>query len=307
MPCVAKPLPRSDAGKLEDVRRADRARAQDHLGPGVRGFDPALMEEFDTGAAPALDHQPLDLRLGLHEEVGPPPCRTQEALGRGPAHAGFLGHLEVAAAFIGAPVEIIDFGNAALGRRLAEDVENFPIDPGRLDPPLAAGAVELVLALPVILGSLEVGQDVVPAPAGIAELAPVIVVARLPAHVDHAVDRSAPAQHLATGIVQHLAVQARLRLGHEAPVGARVAHRVEIADRDVDPDVPIVSTRFEQQHPFGGVGRETVGEHAARRPSPDDDVVEVACRIGHRSCSSCRNCSCLMGRMSRNTLTAWSA
>ena len=64
---VAKPLPGPDAGELEDVRRADRARAQDHLGPGVRGFDPALVEEFDTGAAPALDHQPLDLRLGLHE------------------------------------------------------------------------------------------------------------------------------------------------------------------------------------------------------------------------------------------------
>src|SRR4051794_1287219 len=126
------------------------------------------MQELDAGAAAVLDQQPLDLRLRLHQEIWPPPRRTQEALGRGPAHAGFLCHLEVAAAFVGAAVEIIDLGNAALGRRLAEDVEDFPVDPRRLDAPPAAHAMELVLAPPVILGPLEIGKDIVPTPAGIA-------------------------------------------------------------------------------------------------------------------------------------------
>ena len=87
-----------------------------------------------------------------------------------------------------AAVEIVDLGNAGLGRRLAEGVENLPGQPHILDPPLAALAVMRVGAADVVLRALEIGQHVVPSPAGIAELAPIVVIARLPPHVDHAVD-----------------------------------------------------------------------------------------------------------------------
>ena len=139
------------------------------------------------------------------------------------------------------------------------------LHPRRLDPPLAAGAVELVGAPPVVLRALEVGQHVVPGPAGIAELAPVVVVGRLAAHVDHAVDRRAAAQHLAARIVQRTSVQAGLGLGLEAPVGARVAHGVEIADRDVDPEVVVAAAGLQQQDAVRW-GRRTGGWPARSRP-----------------------------------------
>jgi hypothetical protein len=54
----------------------------------------------------------------------------------------------------------------------------------------SALAVEIVgLALP-IFGFLEVWQHVVPRPAAIAELSPVVEILRLAADIDHPVDRA---------------------------------------------------------------------------------------------------------------------
>ena len=58
-------------------------------------------------------------------------------------------------------------------------------------------AVQRVLAALLVLGAAEVGQHVVEAPAGIAELAPVIEILGLAAQIEQAVDRARSAQHLA--------------------------------------------------------------------------------------------------------------
>src|SRR5690349_9709862 len=83
----------------------------------------------------------------------------------------------------------------------------------------------------VVLGLAEERQDVLPAPPDIAELAPVIVVGGLAAHVDHAVDRGAAADELAARVGEGAAVEALLCDGGIEPVGARIAHAVEVADR----------------------------------------------------------------------------
>src|SRR3546814_16673387 len=92
-------------------------------------------------------------------------------------------------------LEVLGRRDAALGRRCAKGIEDLPRQALRLDAPLAAAAVAFVAALVVVLRALEVGQDLVPAPAGFAELAPEIIVARIAAHVDNAVDCGATAQH----------------------------------------------------------------------------------------------------------------
>src|SRR5690606_15894711 len=102
-----------------------------------------------------------------------------------PAQAALLVHLEIAAALVVAAVEVIGLRDAALRRRRAEGIEDRPRQALRLDAPLAARAVELVGTLVMVLRALEVGQHLLPAPAGVAELAPEVVVARLAAHVDH--------------------------------------------------------------------------------------------------------------------------
>ena len=52
-----------------------------------------------------------------------------------------------------------------------------------------AGAVELVVPALPVLGPLEIGQHVVPRPAAIAELPPMVEILGLAADIDHAVDR----------------------------------------------------------------------------------------------------------------------
>ena len=208
----------------------------------------------------------------------------QEALGRVPAHARLLVDVEVAAALVVAAVEVLDLGDAGLGRRIAKGIQDVPLDARLLDAPFAAAGVQVVegvrLQRPLVLVLLEVGQHVVPGPAGIAHLAPQVVVARLPAHVDHAVDGRAAAEHAAARVGQAAAVEAGLRGRLEAPVGARVAHQVEVADGDVDPVVVVLAAGLEEKHARLGIGREAVRQQAARRARADDDVVVDVRRHG---------------------------
>src|SRR5690606_29064174 len=91
---------------------------------------------------------------------------------------------------------------------------------------LRTGAAGLVQA-PVVFVLSKRRQHMLPAPGVVAgELRPLVVVARLAAHVNHAVDARAPAQRLATRVAQLPAVQAGIGLGLVQPVGARVANAI---------------------------------------------------------------------------------
>src|SRR5262245_29260065 len=65
-------------------------------------------------------------------------------------------------------------------------------------PVLAAGLA--AFAFPAF-GLLEVGQTIVPRPAAIAELRPMVVILGLAPDVDHSVDRGRAADHPAAGVV----------------------------------------------------------------------------------------------------------
>src|SRR5262249_44264797 len=144
----------------------------------------------------------------------------------------------------------------------------------------AARAVEVVGAVLIILGPLEHGQHVVPGPATQPLRGPVVIVATLPAHIDHGVDRRAAAEHLAARIADATAVQSAIRFRLEAPVRARIADGVEIAYRHVDPEVIVLAAGFDQQHADARIGRQTIREHTARGAAADDDVVEFLHRDG---------------------------
>ena len=132
----------------------------------------------------------------------------------------------------------------------------------------------------MVLGFAEIRQHIIPAPAGIAELVPMVVICRLPAHVDHAVDRRTAAEDAAPRILDRTTVEARLRCRFEPPIGARIADAVEIADRDMHPVVMVGPTGLDQQNgvPLG----QTVGQNAPRRAGTDDDVIKRAgiCGLG---------------------------
>ena len=274
----ARPNPR----QLQDLWATDGAGRQDHLARRLQGALLPLLAHHQAGDALAVEHQPLDKRVRLHRQVAPVQHGAQEALGGVPADAGLLVDVEIAAALVVAAVEVLDLGDAGLAPPPRGTRPGSPsgcaASSMRHSPPRACRSSKASgVERPLVLVLLEVGQHVVPAPAGIAHLPPGVVVARLAAHVDHAVDRRAAAQHAPARIGEAAAVQAGLGGGLEAPVGARVAHQVEVADGDVDPVVVVPAARLQQQHAPGRIGRQPVGQQAPRRPRADDDRVVGVC------------------------------
>ena len=76
------------------------------------------------------------------------------------------------------------------------------------------------------------------------------------------------ADHLAARIVQRAAVQARLGLGLEHPVRARIADGEQIADRNVEPDPVVLAAGLQQQHPSGGSADSRLASTQPAEPAP---------------------------------------
>src|SRR5262249_25780434 len=81
---------------------------------------------------------------------------------------------------------------------------------------------------------------------------------------------------LAARVVEAAAVEPGLGFRLEHPVGARIADRKKVADRDVEPDPVVRPARLQHQHARLRIGAEPVRQHAAGRTRAHDDVVVIA-------------------------------
>ncbi len=107
---------------------------------------------------------------------------------------------------------------------------------------------------------------------------PALVVERVAALEDHAVDAARAAEHLAARVIDAPAVHVRLRLGAVAPVVEAIADRERQRRGHVDVDVPAVvrPSRLQHEHAGARVLAQAVGQHASRGAAADDHVV-----VGH--------------------------
>ena len=278
-----QPVRRPDAGAVQYLRRADRAGAHDDFALGAGLDHLAALHEAHADRTAVLDHQPVDQHVLFKPQIGTLQCGLEKTPRRRPAPAALLVDVEIADAFIVAGVEIRNLANSHFLRGVADRVEDGPGQSRRLDPPAAAGAVVLALAEKMILQPPERRQHVVITPTRKSELTPVIVVGGLSAHRDHGVDGGGAADHLAARIGQRAAVEAGFRLGPEHPVGAGIADRKEIADRDVEPDPVVAAAGFQDQHAVFRIGRQPVGDDATGGTRADDDIVEITFKPLHKS------------------------
>src|SRR5712692_5085063 len=108
--------------------------------------------------------------------------RAQERIGRAPAPAAALVHLEIGAPEVVAVVEYLDLGDAALGGGFAPGVDDLPAHARVLDAHFAAGAVSVGRTALVIFEGFENRQHIVPRPAAVAERRPMVPVLLLAAH-----------------------------------------------------------------------------------------------------------------------------
>src|SRR5205807_2440740 len=233
----------------------------------------AVAQELDAARPAVFDDDPRRMRVGADRQVRTPPRLVQIGARRAPAPLAVGRALEGAGAFLLAIVEIVVARQPGLDPRGNESIGQFPADRLVHDAQRPAGAVCCARAALLVLGFLEIGQHAVPIPAGAAALPPEIVIGRVAAHIDHAVDRAGAAQHLAARLVHAAAFELRLGLALEHPVEARIGEQPAVADRDMDPEKAVLVAGLEQQHTVAAAFAEPGGDGATGRAGAGDDVV----------------------------------
>src|SRR5258706_6008792 len=254
----------ADAGKHQELRALKRAGGKDHFAAGANLPGILALAVFDTDRALALEQDAGGLRLGLDAQIR---ARCHEwmnvAACRAPAFAVLLGDLIGAEAFLLLGVEVFANPELRLARGLQIDLPHRIVGAQAGDMERAALAVILAVEFGIILRTLEVGQHVGIGPAGVAERGPPIVVAPVPADIDHRIDRGGAAESLAARLIADPAVEARLWHRIERPVVDLARdHQDHRAWRGDDPVVALAAG-FQQRDRRPGLLGEPARDRAA--------------------------------------------
>jgi hypothetical protein len=235
---------------------------------------------LDADRLAVLDQDPGGAGLGHAGQVRPAQGRRQIGRRRAPALAVADGQVVGAKALLLVAVEVLGRGVARLAAGLDQGgVERALGLPAR-HVQRARAAVIGVAAAMVGFRALEVGQDLGIGPARQPHLPPLVVVARVAADIDHAVDRRAAAQALAARPPQLAIVEVRFFLGPEAPVLLALGlDQLAHPGRHLDQERGVLAAGLQQQDLDVGVLGQSGREDAAGRTGADDDV--VVARAGH--------------------------
>ena len=264
-----------DPRELENMRRANRPGAQDGL---ARRFGPVrdpITGEFDPDCTFALEQHAVHQRVGHQLQIRPFQGRPQISARRAGAAAAAAGLLAPADAVARSGRQIVD----VLAVFEADFLPGLDHDLTKRRPVHARGEERAVLAphlgllaLPA-LGFAEIGQAIVPRPAAVAELRPMVIIFGLTADINEAVDRARPAEHLPAGIEDRATGRAGIGLGVKPPGKGRMVEEFHKARGDMDIGAPVAPARFDQDHLCAGILAQPTGQNATRRASTDDYII----------------------------------
>ena len=244
----------ADAREHQDLRGADCSGAQDDLPGSLRYRDAPAALVGDPCRPLANEGDLVDQAVGLDGQIRALHRGLQECIRGAPAPAVALRDMGQPNPVLGRAIDVVDPVEAQMlagsderlgeriGGALARDVERTT---GTVERGIATLAVE-GLAL------LEVRQHVVKAPARVAELAPLVVVARVAAHIHHGVHRRGAAENLAARPVAGATARLRLGLGQVVPVEVAMEQLGE-GGRDADFLLPVGPACLEQENTIAQV------------------------------------------------------
>jgi hypothetical protein len=234
------------------------------------------------------------VRVRGDDEVAAPARRPQIGDGCAPPPPLADGCLIIPDAVLGCAVEIGIAGDSGLDGTLDDGVYDLVLVMGVGDFQRTADAMELILAPILVLSLAEKGQHALIVPTDAAELAPTVVVGGSAAHVDHAIQRTGAAEHLATRLVRRAAVETGDGLALEFPIVGIVREELVIADGNVDPRVVVAPASLEQQHSIAARLRQSRGDRASGRSSARyNEIVSVLVHAATR-------CDCRLSRCYRS-------
>ena len=278
----------ADARQLEQLRRVERAAAEDDLaGPGCAPSAPApARPRRRPPGAPSNTIRVTNARRP-DLEVRAPHDRVEVGPGRAQPAAPADVPVERGEALLAIAVDVV--GQRVAG--LLGGLEERPEQRVRGRPALQDRAARRGRGTgrpappPGSLHPLEVRQAVGVVPGRHARVGrPALVVERVAALEDHPVDAARAAEHLAPGVVDPPAVHVRLGLRLVLPVVEPAADRERQRRRHVDEHVPRVvgPAGLEDEDAGRRVGAQPVGERAAGRAAADDDEVVRSTRSWSR-------------------------
>src|ERR1700739_44253 len=164
-----------------------------------------------AGGAAAFDHNSCGMRAGKDLNVLPPLGFAQISVGRADAPAVVRRELVVTCPFLACPVEVGVSRNPAPLRCGDEGLDQFMWARDAGNTQRSGPAVQLLITkLSIVFELDEIRQHVAPAPAGIAEFAPSVVVARLPTHNNEAINRARAAEHAPARPIDSTTIHVRL-------------------------------------------------------------------------------------------------
>src|SRR5262249_44464235 len=123
----------ADAGKLENLDRADRAGRKDHLAAGARRSSDTVLPPAHARRPRAVERDLFHQAMGFEPQIGAVEHRLEKAARRRPAPPALLVDVEDATALVVAGVEVGNALDAGLFRRDAERIEDVPAHTRRLD------------------------------------------------------------------------------------------------------------------------------------------------------------------------------
>src|SRR5262249_26062267 len=186
---------RSEPGQLQELRRVERAAGDDDLRVGVSNAGRIVAAVFDADGAASRKEDPARQRARYDGEIGPGAGWAQIAARGRAAPPTARGQLEITGAFLSGAVEIVVAREARLLRGRDESLAQRMRFAHIGDRERPADPVQRILAARLVLGTAEVRQHILEAPAGIAELATMIEVRRLAAAVNEDMAAAQDAAH----------------------------------------------------------------------------------------------------------------
>ena len=153
-------LSRPDPGKLQQLRRVDRAAREQHLAPRPGSAHDPVLRIFEAYCALALEQHAVRQCADLDAQIGPPHCRPQIRHRRAAAPHVADGHLQRADPVLLGAVEIRIELMAGLLRSGDKGIVQFVPCPQIGDAQWSANAVMLVGAALLVFGAPEIGEHI---------------------------------------------------------------------------------------------------------------------------------------------------
>ena len=273
---------RTDAGSQQDRRRLDRACRHDHP-PRTDEAAVAVTKDANALGTAAIHDETLGMRACPDREIA------------APAH----GLAQIAYGARNPPIipvregrrenSILELSILVLSKRHAAGRQGLADSRAERRPVCLRNAADRNRSILAVQGSVEIEvcfqlakirQHVVPAPAGRAEIAPLVIVTGQTTIGRLNIDARAPAHH------PRLLIGARDRwlvsdpsggCGKPRPdiaVAVKYRHRVAVENLLRLRSRRGVASGLDQQHAAGTIRRQAIGNDTAGRTAADDDVIE---------------------------------